>query len=516
MLAVLVAAAVAIPAQHSATGGAWAGAGWQDASSIGSYDPRSYQGSLYNVVQQIGTPYYWDRGYDGSGIDVAVIDTGVVPVNGLTAPGKVVDGADLSFESQDPDLRHLDGYGHGTHLAGIIAGRDDQAPANPLLRDAQIHFVGVAPGARIVNVRVADHEGAVDVSQVIAAIDWVVQHRNENGFNIRVLNLSYGTDSAQDPRLDPLVYAVERAWRAGIVVVVAAGNDGNGARLGNPALSPYVIAVGAVDGLHLTGANAQPIPDWASCGDRTRGVDLVAPGGSIVSLRNPGSHADTRYPQARVAERFFLGSGTSQAAAVVSGAIALVLDHRPSLSPDAVKGVLTGSAKPLRKVSTQCQGAGLLDLYSAWWQAPPTRGQSHVWSTGLGTLEGARGSEHLTHDGVTLSGEQDIFGRPFNTAVWAPLAAAGASWSGGTWNGSTWTGTSWSATSWSGTSWSGTSWSGTSWSGTSWSGVSWSGMSWSGTSWSGTSWSGTSWSGTSWSGTSWSCAGGAPRGQSWD
>jgi serine protease AprX len=115
--------------------------------------------------------------------------------------GKIINGPDLSFESQSDELRYLDTYGHGTHLAGIIAGNDGTEDG----------FRGVAPGARVVNVKVANYEGAVDVSQVIAAIDWVVQHRNDNGMNIRVINLAYGTDSTQSPMLDPLSFAVEQA-----------------------------------------------------------------------------------------------------------------------------------------------------------------------------------------------------------------------------------------------------------------------------------------------------------------
>jgi serine protease AprX len=173
---------------------------------------------------------------------VAVIDSGIAPVVGLTGVGKVVNGPDLSFDSQSPDDRHLDRYGHGTHIAGIIAGRDTGA-----LTDDQ-GFAGIAPGARLVNVKVADRRGVVDVSQVIAAIDWVVEHAHDPGFDIRVLNLSFGTDSEQSYLRDPLAYAAEVAWHSGIVVVTAAGNGGSGTgRLTNPAVDPYVIAVGGSD-----------------------------------------------------------------------------------------------------------------------------------------------------------------------------------------------------------------------------------------------------------------------------
>src|SRR5919199_2903866 len=111
-------------------------------------------------------------------------------------------------------------------MAGIIAGRDDAAPAKLTAGSGSSDFLGMAPDARVVSVKVADSAGASDVSQVIAGIDWVVQNRNRNGLNIRVLNLSFGTDSAQGYQLDPLAYAAEVAWRSGIVVVVSAGNTG--------------------------------------------------------------------------------------------------------------------------------------------------------------------------------------------------------------------------------------------------------------------------------------------------
>jgi serine protease AprX len=481
------------------------GGGWEDASGIRKYQPRKYNGSLYNVaVNDTYTAAYWNAGYTGQGVDIALIDSGVVPVDGLTVAGKVVNGPDLSFESQNEDFRYLDTYGHGTHMAGIIAGRDTAVSGNPTLA-AKDHFVGMAPDARIVNVKVAGHDGATDVSQVIAAIDWVVQHRYDNGMNIRVLNLSFGTDSSQDYTLDPLAFAVEQAWNAGIVVVVAAGNDGNDSPLRNPATDPFVITVGAADSHGGQNSHMQQT-DFSSCGDWTRPVDLLAPGESIVSLRNPGSHADDNYPEARVAGRWFLGSGTSQAAAVVSGAAAVIIEQRPDITPDQLKKLLADNATHLGGADSLCRGAGLLNLWDSYLAETPSAAaaeQTHTPSTGLGSLEASRGTDHVEDNGVVLEGEQDIFGNTWDGASWSTASAAGASWSGGEWNGASWSGASWSGASWSGASWSGASWSGASWSGASWSGASWSGKSWSGASWSGASWSGASWSGASWSGNAW-------------
>jgi subtilisin family serine protease len=477
-------------------------------SELDGWDQTSDLGSLHYVAQEVtGAGEYWNSRLTGKGVDVALIDSGVVEVDGLRTPGKIVHGPDLSFESQEENLRHLDTFGHGTHMAGIIAGRDDAVP--DVVQKGEENFVGMAPDARILSVKVADSHGFTDVSQVIAAIDWVVQHRRDNGLNIRVLNLSFGTDGEQDYRVDPLTYAVEVAWRKGIVVVVAAGNGGYGSeKLNNPAYDPFVIAVGAADGMGTYDFKDDVVQPWSSSGDGERNPDLVAPGKSIASLRVPGSYLDLKHPEARVGDtpRFFRGSGTSQAAAVVSGAAALVIQQRPRITPDQVKKLMTRTASRLLRADAQAQGAGMLDLKLARdFRTPPATSAAQPWepSTGVGSLELARGSAHLESDGVVLEGEQDIFGAPFDSTSWAAESLAGTTWSGGDWNGNTWTGASWSGASWSGASWSGASWSGASWSGASWSGASWSGASWSGASWSGASWSGASWSGASWSGAGW-------------
>ena len=291
-----------------------------------TYDPASDVNSLYNVEWDTTIHDQFDDS-TGSGVDVALIDSGVSPLPGLTAVNKdgrakLVYGPDLSPDSQSAATRNLDGFGHGTHLAGIIAGRDVTGPVSTGTPAGV--FTGAAPDARIVSVKVADANGNTDVSQVLAAIDWVVQHAHDPGFNMRVLNLSFGTDSAQSYLLDPLAYAAEQAWKHGIVVVTSAGNSGatNG-RLTDPAIDPYVIAVGASDRNGTYGNADDSIPAFSSRGDGTRNPDLVAPGTHIQSLRVPGSTIDTKYgATGAIDSQFFRGSGTSQSAALVSGSVA--------------------------------------------------------------------------------------------------------------------------------------------------------------------------------------------------
>lgn len=466
-------------------------------------------GLLSRISDAIGATNAWKYGLTGRGVDVAMIDTGVVPVDGLTYPGKVINGPDLSFEGSFPEVRYMDTYGHGTHMAGIIAGRDADADPSRGRWYNRDKFMGVAPDARIVNVKVANNEGATDVSQVIAAIDWVVQHRRDPGMNIRVLNLSFGTDGVQDYQLDPLTYAAEVAWRKGIVVVVAAGNGGFGnQKLNNPAYDPHVIAVGASDNMGTASTRDDTIPEWSSWGDGVRNPDFAVPGKSVISLRAPGSMIDELYPQAVVAERFFKGSGTSQAAAAMSGAAALIIQQRPDITPDQLKRLFVKTADTLPNANAQAQGNGVIDLAEAATTRTPSHWESrqpYPYATGTGSLEASRGSVHVADEnGNELTGEQDIFGSPWDGRTWSSDSWNGRTWSGGTWNGNTWSGDSWNGQSWAGRTWSGNTWSGRTWSGNTWSGRTWSGRTWSGRTWSGRTWSGRTWSGVTWSGRTWS------------
>src|ERR1041385_4792210 len=156
---------------------------------------------MASTTDYTGADAFWAAGYTGQGIDVAEIDSGVSPVQGLSAPDKVLYGPDLSLESQASNLTNLDTFGHGTFIAGLIAGRDDGL-AYPYTGGDASQYRGMAPDARLVSVKVATADGGTDVSQVIAANDWVVQHRTDHGLNVRVLNLSYGTNSLQSPTFD--------------------------------------------------------------------------------------------------------------------------------------------------------------------------------------------------------------------------------------------------------------------------------------------------------------------------
>jgi serine protease AprX len=478
-------------------------------TSFDGYDPSSDPYSMYTTDRIVGATDAWSYNITGRGVAVALLDSGIAPVDGLNSPGQVVNGPDLSFDSQNPDLAHLDTFGHGTHMAGIIAGRDDVwRPSDYAAQNGA--YLGVAPDAKIVNVKLADSYGATDVSQVIAGIDWVVQHQNSDVANIRVINLSFGTDAMQPAAVDPLAYAAEVAWKHGIVVVVSAGNNGPEPRtMTDPAIDPWVIAVGADDAAGTRYTDDDTIADFSSRGDGTRNPDVVAPGVHVQGLRVLGSQIDDAYGAGAINERFLRGSGTSQAAAVVSGAVARLLQQRPWLTPDQVKALLMQSARSISSAPAEAAGAGLVNLRRAIRAETPDDDelQSPPSSTGGGSIAQSRGKQSLSLDGTPITGDVDIFGGAYDAAAQAQAEADGTAWDGGTWNGRRWAADDWSSDGWDAVTWESGSWAGTDWTGTEWSDGTWTGRRWADATWQGRRWAGSQWasgfSGRSWAVDTW-------------
>ena len=364
-------------------------------------------------------------GLTGAGIDVALIDSGVLGVSALDGPGKLVRGPDFSEDAYDPDLRGLDAFGHGSHMAGVIAANDPETG-----------YRGIAPGARIVSVKVAGADGVTSLVRVLMALDWVRRNRSSNGLNIRVLNLSFGVDYRRSYVRSPLAYAAEQLWNRGIAVVVAAGNQADGTgRLDMPAADPFLIAVGATDTQHTADPSDDGIADFSSR-DALRPPDVVAPGTAVVSLRVPGSTLDAEFPAARVGDSFFRGSGTSQATAVVSGLVAQLLEARPNLKPNQVKALLKAGAVDL-PADVSADGSGRVDLARTLALDTPS------------AEDAAQPFEPAVMDLRTLW--EDLREESRGTA---PGVGTGE-------NG--WTGRRWSGRSWSGRRWSGRSWSGSDW-----------------------------------------------------
>jgi serine protease AprX len=309
------------------------------------------------------------QGVDGRGVGVAVIDSGVFDHENLAGAVRArldfvstVDGhaSNVSPALQDP-------YGHGTHVAGLIAGRPSGS------------FSGLAPGAHIVSLRVLDERGQGQTSDVIAALDWCINHAQAYG--LRVVNISLGQPVGEPSSSDPLAQAVERAWRAGLVVVASSGNAGMlGSGFGtvsSPGNDPLALTVGAVDDAGTARRSDDSIAFFSSRGptrfDATVKPDVVAQGVRLASLRVPQSTLDRAMPSARVSDgeatrpdpRFFEMSGSSMAAAVVSGTAALLLQADPSLTPDDVKARLMKRADHQMSGDLYARGAGQVDLPEA-------------------------------------------------------------------------------------------------------------------------------------------------------
>ena len=380
----------------------------------------------------------------------------------------------------------------------------------------------MAPDAELLSLKLATTDGSADVSQVIAALNWITEHQtNADGSPVRVVNLSFGTDSVQPYQLDPLAAAAENAWRHGLVVVVAGGNEGADAgQLTDPAIDPYVLAVGASDSQNtVAGWKSPAVAPFSSAGSAQRHVDLLAPGTSVVSLRAPGSFIDVNHPEGLVSGdstgRLFRGSGTSQAAAVVSGAVALLLQAYPDLTPDQVKAALVATATPV-DASPVYAGAGQLNVAAALTAIRSASKSGHGLgepaiqdypvSTGQGSLDAARGGDVLVDaDGVALTGEIDVQGNPWDAAAWWAAASNLTSWSGGDWLDVTWTGADWATTDglssarWSSARWSSARWSSARWSSADWDSARWSSARWSSARWSSARWSSARWSSARWS-----------------
>ena len=420
-------------------------------------------------------------GPTGKGATVALIDTGVSKSTDLG--NRVLARVDLT-----PDHDGYDRYGHGTHMSGLIAGDGTLSGGK---------WEGAAPRANLVSIKVAGWDGSTDVSVVLAGLQWVVTNRSK--YNIRVLNLSYGTDSAQSYRKDPLDFAVERVWFSGIFVVGAAGNRGPyTGTIDKPGDDPYVLTVGAADLRGTIQPGDDLVASFSSRGPTQDGVakpDIVAPGISMASIRDPGSTIDQQHPLAVIDDHYFKGTGTSQATAVVSGVAAMMFAANPGLSPNVAKSTLIRTAWPAM-AGKPGGGAGLVNAgaavraAAAGTYASAPANSMLTRSAGLGSLEASRGSTHvytdLNGDGSAemVSGEIDVLGHSWNpktwttsawdttrwnSSPWAPLTASTSGWQTTTFCGATWSGMGWDAKSWAAKSWSGDTWTAKTWAALTWS-----------------------------------------------
>ncbi len=308
-------------------------------------------------------PAAWARGLDGSGIGVAVIDSGIADIPDLHGKKFAVAYSENFASDRLASGGSADPYGHGSHVAGIIAGSGSKSSGANYLYT----FKGIASGVNLISLRVLDQNGEGTDSQVIAAIEAAI--RLKSTYNIRVLNLSLGRGVFESYNFDPLCKAVEQAWAAGIVVVVAAGNEGRNNSIGThgygtitaPGNDPYVITVGAMNTMGTADRTDDVPTSYSSKGptlwDHVIKPDLVAPGNLTISLyaanetlarqlpNNPvPNSAYTKNGNGNHSDTYFYLSGTSMAAPMVSAAAALILENVPSLTPDQIKARLMKTA----------------------------------------------------------------------------------------------------------------------------------------------------------------------------
>jgi serine protease AprX len=303
----------------------------------------------------------------GTGVTIAMLDSGVAAhpeIQTLVAAVDFVGSYDPTFAPSGS----IDLNGHGTHVAGIMVGNGSRSSGQ---------FTGVAPEASLVSVRVLDGQGSGRTSNMLAGLQWILDHKDQYG--IRVLNLSLGHPVYEAAEVDPLVQAVESLWDAGVVVVCAAGNNGRSGHgtISSPCNSRKVITVGALNEHKTFDGLDDSITTYSSQGptliDLIAKPDLLAPGNKIVSARAAGSYLDTLSPERQIAadagqplvREHFEMSGTSMAAPFVAGAAALMVQQDPSLNPGTVKARLMLSAKKVALGDPFATGAGLLDVLAA-------------------------------------------------------------------------------------------------------------------------------------------------------
>lgn len=407
-------------------------------------------------VLAVNAPQTWSQvGVTGRGIGVAIVDSGVYAHPDLA--GRII--ASIDFTSATPTVSTTtttgDPGGHGTHVAGLVAGDGTRSGGA---------YTGVAPQANIINVRVIDANGSSNVSTILRALQWILANRSV--YNIKVVNLSLGGAPTQSYKTDLMATAAEVLNFAGLTVVVSAGNLGPTAgTVTTPATDPYVVTVGALDD-NLTPLLSDDLMTTFSSRGRTfwdnlSKPDVAAPGRRMVSLRAPGSSLDTLYADrqvkatgALIAEYFRL-SGTSMAAPVVSGVIALMLERNPTLSPAQIKKRLKTTANPLAFGTSLDRGAGGVDAYKAVQSLDATK-----------EYAAARVSDAFAKDMRRF-----IEGQPI---VWRDLTYHGGVDSGGTtWEAVTWVNIRWDSITWENVTWEGFTWEGITWEGITWEAVTW-------------------------------------------
>jgi serine protease AprX len=385
-------------------------------TTIAPQDAPNAFGLSTTYNQTLGSAALWHlpKGLTGSGIGVAVIDTGI---DGDLPDFRSDSGSSrvIATAVTNPDANTItDTYGHGTHVAGIIAGNSENRDASDPLRGK---FAGVAPDANLISVKVSDDSGNATVLDVIYGLQFAVDHKRT--YNIRVVNMSLNSTTPQSYKVDPLDAAVESAWFHGLVVVTAAGNRGSApdAVQYAPANDPYVLTVGAVDQNGTANPRDDFIASWSSRGitqDGFQKPDVYAPGVHIVSVLAPNSTFATACGSCIIDGQYITAGGTSMAAPMISGLVADVLQLHPNWTPAQVKGALTTAvARSNRSIAE----VNALKAVLQW--HPPLADQGLAPSTLLLDANGAIDYSRSTWSRSTWSAAQGALAAGFARSSWS-------------------------------------------------------------------------------------------------
>jgi serine protease AprX len=357
----------------------------------------------------------------GQNIGIAIVDSGLNPSGDFyTVMGVNRQIANVRFNS-DYNQATTDGYGHGSHVASIAGGNG---------RDSNGQYIGVAPASNVVNVKVSNDDGSSRMSDVIQGLQYVLN--NKAAYNIRVVNLSINSSVYESYNTSPLDAAVEILWFNGIVVVVSAGNNGSNT-LYPPANDPFVITVGATDDKGTSSISDDTIASFSAYGvseNNAAKPDLVAPGKNIVAhMYNSGMGLSLAHPANVVNAQYFRMSGTSMAAPMVTGAVALLLQDEPKLTPDQVKYRLKATAnKSWPGYNAAKAGAGYLDVYAA--------------ITGTSTQSSNTGTQA---SGLLTTGSSPI---TWNSVGWNSVGWNSVGWNSVGWNSVGWNSVGWNSDYW--------------------------------------------------------------------
>lgn len=444
------------------------------------------------VRKMLGLPA---DGNEGRGVTVAVVDTGIAEVPDLA--GQVADRVDLT------DTGAGDGYGHGTFMAGLIAASG---------RASGGAYRGVAPGAKLIDVKVADADGRTDLTTVLRGLQWVSDHRKD----VQVVNLSLSSNSPLPYQIDPLTQALESLWHQGVTVVVPSGNDGpDTGSVTSPGNDPLLLTTGGLDAGGTAGRGDDVVGTWSGRGPTWQGdakPDLVAVGGHVVSLRSPGSVVDKSNPQARVGNGYFRGSGTSMAAAVTSGVAAGALAEQPRLRPDAVKSLLTTTTYASAGLSRAAGGgAGGLDAARVLKSAAGWRGSKaqKQYDDDTATI-GRDASRWAAFSKAVVDGDQDgaerawkkltPASRDWAARAWAQLDPAARAWAARAWAARAWAGADgeWAARAWAARAWAARAWASDDWAARAWAGSDWTARAWAADDWAARAWAADRWAARAW------------------